>query len=348
MTLAGLGIVALLAVVGAPEDDGDDVAASERVLLLVTGGLPEGGPLGPRLRRVSAELESAGYAPLVVAITHPEGDPDRADLGGLTARHEANSLVVFDPVAPEATLWTTSEPTTAPSRIAVVVGDDEAENGDAVLAVRLTELLQASQIEIDDTPEPAFVTPPPEPVPPPSEPIVGPRWAARIGLHGAGSAENVGVLLGPTLGATVFLGARRRLGIDVESFTTALVGRIDDPAGRATIGLTTVRALAQWWPRPTARLSPGIGGGIGPLVAWTRGDARAPFESQTDVTVVSLPTAAADLAIRITPAFRVRLAVRAGLALPYIRIRAPEATTEVARPLVDGGIAIELAPGGVR
>ena len=325
------------------------VAASERVLLLVTSGLPEEGPLGPRLRRVTAELESAGFSPLVVAITHPDGEPDRERLGALAERHEANALVVFDPVQPEATLWTTTEPTTAPSRVAVVVGDEEAADGDAVLAVRLTELLHASRIEIEPPPEVAVPTPPPE-HPPPPEPVEPPRWAARIGLHGAGSAQNVGVLLGPTLGATVFVGARRRFGVDVESFTTALVGRVDDPAGRASVGLTTIRALAQWWPLGDRRISVAIGGGIGPLIAWTRGRAEAPFSSQTDVTVVSLPTAAADLAVRITPWFRVRLGMRAGVALPFVRIRAPQATTEVARPLVDGGIAIELAPrsGGDR
>ncbi|MEM6996017.1 MAG: hypothetical protein AAF721_36255, partial [Myxococcota bacterium] len=135
-----------------------------------------------------------------------------------------------------------------------------------------------------------------------------------------------------------------RFGIDAEAFTTALLGQIEDPAGRASLGIATTRVIAQWWPLPAARFSPGVGAGAGALLAWTRGSATAPFTSQTDVTVVGLPTGAADLAIRLAPQLRLRLGIRVGVALPLIRVQASAATTEVARPLFDGGVALELTP----
>lgn len=311
-----------------------------RVLLLSSGSMASDGVLASRIRRARAELEVGGFAPIIVAWAG-NGEPDR-QLDRLAEENGAAAIVVFATDRVQAELWAQIED--APlSRIAIVVGDAIADDDDGVLAVRLTEILQASLLKVASEPEP--VAPAPSVVfPPPRAPEQGPRWTARVGLHGAGSAQRVGFMLGPTLGVTVTMGEQRRFGLDVEAFSTALLGQVDDEAGRATVGLATFRALAQWWPIPTARVSPAIGGGVGPVVAWTRGSAVQPFTGKTDVTAVGIPTGAADLAIRLAPQLRLRFGVRVGVALPLVRVRGSASTVAVARPLFDGGVALELTP----
>jgi hypothetical protein len=156
-------------------------------------------------------------------------------------------------------------------------------------------------------------------------------------------------MFGPTLGTTVAVGPRRRLGLDVEAFATALGGRVRSVAGEASVGFGVLRGTVSWWPLPTARVSPGVGLGWGMLIAWTRGRAADPYSGRTDVTVVSTPVGAGDLAIAVTRRFRIRLGFRIGVALPAVRVQTQVGSVRTAQPLADGGIAFEIVgPGTAR
>jgi hypothetical protein len=139
------------------------------------------------------------------------------------------------------------------------------------------------------------------------------------------------------------LGARRRVGLDLELVATAREGRSQTAAGTARVGFATPRVHVGFWPLPRARVSPGFGVGMGVLIAWTRGDAEGEWIGRDDVTAVALPSVAVDLAIVLAPRLRLRLGARLGAALPAVRVHGPDGAARAAQPLFDGGLALEVS-----
>jgi hypothetical protein len=331
----------------APADE--ETVASTRVLLVTaTSDTPTDASATARLRRTRAELEAAGFDVLEVGLTEPIGDVDRERLAALAQEYDARALTVLHPVRVQAEVWTI-EGDAKPERRAVVVGGLVPAESDAVFALRVAEVLQATLIAVEvaqaPKPEPK-ATPAPPPPSPPRE--LAPRWGARVGAHAAGTTGDLGFMLGPTLGTTIAVGPKRRIGIDIEAFATALPGRTRSDAGRASVGFGLLRGTIGFWPLPTARVSPGVGLGWGMLVAWTRGRGTEPWSGRSDVTVVSTPVGAGDLAISITRRFRIRIGFRIGVALPAVRVQTSTTTIRTAQPLADGGIAFEIVGPGRR
>ncbi len=327
------------------ERDDGDAAASRRVLLVTTDHrdtATDDAALA-RQRRTRAELEAAGFDVLAIGLTEAIDGLDEARLDALAREYDAVALVVLHPSRVQADVWTRDDDEDVGRRAVVVGGLGPAEN-DAVFALRVTEVLQATLIAVELPPrEPAAPKTAPAPSPPPAPATpTPPRWAARVGAHAAGTTGDLGFMFGPTLGTTFALGPKRRLGIDVEAYATALPGRIRTEAGQASVGFGLLRGTIGVWPLPAARVSPGIGLGWGMLVAWTRGRADDPYRGRSDVTVVSTPVAAGDLAIAVTRHFRIRLGFRIGVALPAVRVQTSTGSVRTAQPLADGGVAFEI------
>lgn len=340
-------VVALLfiepaATTAPPQRETADVRAEPRVLV-VTGRSEtraEDSTLR-RVRRTQAELEAAGFDVLEIGLTASIEEIDAARIDELTREHDASAVTVLHPQQRHASIWTLEGDVA--QRRAIVVGSNQEHEPDAVFALRVAEVVRATLIPVESQPV-ATEPEPSRPQHPPVElaPTKGPRWGARVGLHGVGVASNLGFMLGPTLGASVAVGPRRRVAFDVETLATAREGRVRSSAGEASVGFANFRATAAFWPLPQARVSPGFGVGWGMLVAWTRGHANAPYRGRVDTTIVSTPVGAADLAIPITPRLRVRIGVRIGVALPAIRIQAESAAKRTAQPIADGGVGLEV------
>ena len=349
-TLAAILAVAPLEPESAAEDarvdaDPRDVAAPdvERARVVLFSGARAREPaLLARIRRTRAELDVAGFAVLEVTRTSEGVPSSAAEIETWTAGTDARVIVVFDAERVRAEVWLRQR-SGALERIAIVVGDIGTEDGDAVFAVRLAEVVRAVLIDIEPRARAEPAEPRPKPVArAPAQKRAPIRWAARFGAHALASSGRLGFMIGPTLGGTVMLGAERRIGLDLEATATALEGRSASDAGTARVGFVTPRMHVGFWPLPRARVSPGFGVGMGVLVAWTRGRAEGDWIGRTDVTAVALPSAAADLAIVITPRLRLRFGARLGVALPAIRVHGPDRAARAAQPLFDGGLALEV------
>jgi hypothetical protein len=352
--IVGLACTAWLAASIAPASTAEEppaVAPAEEpvVVLLVTAkaeGEPDAEAVG-RQRRTRAELEAAGFGVLEIGLTEPIDAVSTERLDAVAREYDARALVVLHPVRVQAELWTIDGDAEVERR-AVVVGGLVPAESDAVFALRVAVVLQATLITVHVREEPAparpVATAPAPPTPPQREPA--PRWGVRAGAHAAGTHGDLGFMLGPTLGTTVTVGTRRRLGFDVETFATALEGGVRSGAGEARIGFAVLRGTVGWWPLPAGRVSPGVGLGWGMLIAWTRGHGAAPYTGRGDVTVVSTPVGAADLAIGVTRRLRIRFAFRIGVALPAVRVQTDAGVVRTAQPLADGGVAFEVVGPG--
>jgi hypothetical protein len=347
-------IVALVcALAGPPEttqataEPGEEAAEAPFVLIVTANASDGAGDAAiTRQRRTRAELEAAGYEVLEVGLTEPIDEVDADRIDGLAQEYEARVVAVLHPSLARVELWIADG--NEIRRRAVVHGKEE---GDEVFAVRVAEVLQATLIRVEaQTRKPASppTTTKPGPDAPPPAPEPPPRWGTRLGAHAAGSTGGLGFMFGPTIGATVAVGKKRRLGIDLEGYATALPGRVVAAAGEASVGFAALRGTVGWWPLPGARVSPGVGLGWGMLVGWTRGRGAAPYAGRNDATVVSTPVGAGDLAIAVSRRFRIRLGFRIGVALPAIRVQTLTGTTRAAQPIADGGIAFELTGPGRR
>jgi len=339
--ILGLASLAPSPVATADPAQSEDAIAPARVVLLSGAGAREPALL-TRIRRTRAELDVAGFEVLEITSTADAIPTTAEDIARWTAETDARVVAVFDPLRVRAELWSREGGGTY-ERIAIVVGDMGSPDADAVFAVRLAEVVRAVLIDVEPRPA-AAPKPAPKPPPvaaPPPEPAPT-RWAVRLGAHALASSGRLGAMIGPTLGGTVMLGTRRRLGLDLELVATALQGRRTGSGGTAQVGFATARVHAGVWPWPEARVSPGFGAGVGVLVAWTQGRGTGDFVGRTDVTAVALPSVAADLAIGLTPRLRLRFGARLGVALPAIRVIAPEGTARAAQPLFDGGVALEV------
>lgn len=316
-------------------------SAPDRVVLLSVAGTRDPS-LVTRIRRARAELDVAGFDVLEVTSTASDVPDDTTAIARWAADTEARVVVTFDPTTVRAQVWLRGD-TGGYERIAIVVGDLGSRDAEAVFAVRLSEVVRAALIDVETPPVVSPKAPAPIEPPPPPKPEPAPmRWGVRVGAHVLASSGRLGPMVGPTLGSTIAFGPRRRVALDVELAATALQGSRTTPSGTAQLGLGIARVHAGVWPWPTARVSPGFGAGVGALVAWTRGRGAGDFVGRTDLTAVALPSIATDLAIGLTQRLRLRFGARLGVALPAIRMHAPEGTVRAAQPLFDGGVALEV------
>ena len=291
-----------------------------------------------RVRRVQAELEALGIA--TVLFVPPAGRGSTADIAEEMAPHGARIAIWIAADRDRAELW--RREATRLEHVAIVTGEDAGDADDTTFAVRVAEVATALSTEVE-IPEasarPAVLAPiPPVPRAPPA-----PRWDVRAGIDAGGASRNVGALFGPVLGVGVRLGRGRRLGLDAEFTATALSGRVSGQGGDARVGWFAARTHVGVWPVPRARVSPMLGLGGGLLVAWTRGDAVAPFRGRSDRTATGLVSAMFDLAVRVSPRLRIRPGARVGVALPPIVVDTEDRTHRTAVPVVEGVLTLEWA-----
>lgn len=292
-----------------------------------------------RVRRVQAELEALGIA--TVLFVPPAGRGATSDIAEEMTTHGARVAIWIAADRDRAELW--RREAARLEHVAIVTGEDTGEADDTTFALRVAEVASALSTEVvipEATPRPAVLAPiPAVPRAPPA-----PRWDARVGLDAGGASRNVGALLGPVLGVGVRLGRGRRLGLDAEFTATALSGRVSGQGGDARVGWFAMRTHVGVWPVPRARVSPMLGLGGGLLVAWTRGDAVAPFRGRSDRTATGLVSAMIDLAVRVSPRLRIRPGARVGVALPPIVVDTEDRSHRTAVPVAEGVLALELTP----
>lgn len=292
-----------------------------------------------RARRVQAELEALGIT--MVTFVPPPGRATTADVARAMAEQGARVAIWIAVDDDRAELWRLEDHRL--DHVAIVTGDDEGVDEGGTFALRCAEVASALSTEVElHTPEPAPAVLAPIPAVPVAPPA--PRWDVRAAIDVGGASRDVGVVLGPALGVGVRLGRARRLGLDAEVTATALQGRVSGTAGAARVGWFVARTHVGVWPVPRARVSPMLGLGGGVLVAWTRGDAVAPFRGRRDRTATGLVSAMIDLAVRVSPRLRIRPGVRVGVALPAVAVDTEDRRHRTALPLVEGVLALELTP----
>ena len=205
-----------------------------------------------------------------------------------------------------------------------------------VLAVQTAELAVAARDRQPVTPPPPVDRPPPEPEPKPEAPPKLPFWRARVGFGALGSPGGLGVMLQPSVGASLAFGEARRFGVAVDGSATVVRGRVDLDAVRRKIGIALVRTHAVWWIRPGRRVSPSLAVGGGAGIAWS---GPAPRRQ----TVVGLVSVAPSLAMALSPRVAFAVGVSAAIAIPRFEVASGDRNLAVAGlPLLDGWAGIQI------
>ena len=302
-------------------------------------------------QRTMAELRAVGFEVVLVSLDDDDEEVARQRLQGLARANEALAAVHLwrASAGGEAEIWLVDRVTGKTSIRHVDVSDATPGEADEILAVRVVELLRASLLDIDEPtvhgevkPSPALERFVPARPPAPTPRLFAPRFGVRGGFSVAGTPGGLGAMAGPSLGAMVAFGPRRRLSLDLDAYATAVQARVVSDAGDARVGVAMARFHFIGWPRADKRVSPGIGAGIGMLVGWTRGQGQGGYQGRRDATIVALPSTAFDLAVAIVPRVRFRIGLRVGMTFPRLRVVLPGSRTVGAGwPMMDGFFAIE-------
>jgi hypothetical protein len=301
------------------------------------------------VRRIEAELSASGFD--VVEVERAHGAEEPSELFALARSNEAVAAVSLVEGARDlVAVWLVDRVTGKTSMREVAPGG--AEDPDEVVAVRVVELLQASLLEtVAPHPSRGEVEPPDvvaalvEPVRSVRPAMVAPRAWVGAGPWVAGTPGGIGVVGGAAVEGGTAFGRRRIFGVGAGLHGSFLRSRIATEPGTVVVGLGIARVHAYAWPMPARRVSPGFGLGVGLLLAWAHGEPTGPTPGRVTATVAALPSAAGDLAVRLTDTLRLRLGIRIGIALPelVVAVQGQRAATG-GRPWTDGVIALEWTP----
>jgi len=286
-----------------------------KILLLVEVGQE---PLEARLR---AELESLGFtierrpAPPMAPGARPtlEADAKAAEAAAaVRVRASENGVEV----------WIADRMTGKTLLREVVRGSDD----EAVVAVRVVELLRASLLEVDSSLPPRGDVPIPKPAKqaakaarPPQRDFFSVFGAGTISLSPAWEGRALSPLAHLRFGAT--LRPIERVGIDLDVTTPIAPASLEGPEGfaQATMFLTTVGLHGSVLPEQ-GRFRLRFGGGIG--LFWSHVWAQAApgnFAKDGDWFAAYL-YGRAGFAVALAPPVRIRLDLEVGVVAPGLKI----------------------------
>jgi len=296
-------------------------------------------------RRVQAELQALGFD--VRSVPAPVGSTDEATdawAAEVLGTQHALAVLLFTPEPGGAGIdwWGPVAPNGDLARRRVDVAersDDAAE----VLAGRTAELasvaldragaLASALRAAEVTPTQPRPEPAPSPTPAKDPP---PVWRAHVGFGPVWSPGGLTAMAGPTMGAALALGARRRFGLAAEGTATALRSPVTQQDTQRDVGIGVVRAHATWWGRPGKRISPSLGMGGGIAVGWLDPSPRS-------ATLVGLFSVASSLSVTLTPRLGIAAGIRAALSVPGFEIRSgAQSVATAGLPLLDGWLGLQL------
>jgi len=320
------------------------------VVLLDTRTPAEPGVRWPEAEeRTRAELTAVGLSVVTIDATD---DQDTDALGGLSAaarRHGAVAGVrlVRQRLTSSVEIWIADEITGKLSVRRVSTKNLDASEAVAVVALSVVELLNASLLELRAghpihgraaAPE-AVLRMVDQSLEPASEPY---RIAVRGGMAVAGSPGGLGLMAGPEL--AFGFGPMSMLAVEADVLATAVQTTVEAPAGSARVGLAMGRLLLVLRVPPAGAVHPQLGVGGGALLVWARGEAQdsTRYAARDETTSVALGSAVAGVALHVSRALRLRVAIGASFAVPEVRLElAGQPAATAGRPLLDGGIGLE-------
>lgn len=272
------------------------------------------------LRRLTAELELRGFD--VWLAPQPKSDP-AAPLGRVSLELDAEGAATLR--------WAPRE---APSVLVSVSSEDDAVE---VAAVQIAELVEAAlQDPVQSAEQDERPTEPPRAEAALDDPIA-PRWRLGLGLAALVSPGGLGLLGGPHVDASVALGERRRFGLGVDTTASALTAKVRTASRAHRIGVAALRAHALWWPRPLARVQPGLGIGGGTMFGWA---------APGGTTAVALVSTRGDLIVSLTDRWALWTGARIDLAWPKIDVRSGTQTlASGGQPLFDVSVGVQVRGG---
>lgn len=278
-----------------------------RVVLVAEPGMED------LVLRFIAELDSLKLE--VLRAPDAESAPEVPELERLAQQNAARVAVRVSRAGRAVDLWLVNpESHELVYRRVVAAGDP------AVLVLRSLEILRGALIDLRAVPaeppraaRPVTPSPPPPRVsPPPSEPV-GSSW---LGLSAALIAPHAGRSLGGGVAFALHQRLASRFALHAELLAPVSSWSVEGEGGRTRVwlGSATLAALVNPW--GDARLSPGLGLGLGALALYTRGEAEAGYEGTSELHAALFPHGRLELALKLGPRFRLRAALAAGFATP--------------------------------
>jgi hypothetical protein len=293
------------------------------------------------VRRFTAELDSLRLE--VVRAPDAETAPAMAELEQLAQSNVARVAVRVGRAGRAVDLWLVNPETHELVYRRVVAGGDAA-----ILVLRSLEILRGALIDlraVQEEPAPA------EPAVAPSKPseiaplpAVQPTRSSWLGLSGAWLAPHAGRDFGA--GAQLALHQRlsSRFALHAEILAPLKGWSVAGEGGRAKVWLGSATCAALVNPWGDAKLSPGLGLGLGALGIHTRGEADEGYEGTRGLHAALFPHGRLELAFGATEWLRLRAALVAGFATPRpVLLFAEKREESWLNPLLISSFGVEVA-----
>jgi hypothetical protein len=279
--------------------------------------------------RIKSELAASGFE--VTVADSPSAEPG-ADLGALIeqAGQEAAAVatvcVFGDLDQGAAELWVVERITGKPATWHLELRVTPDRRISEVLAIRVQELLRASQVELGlkaDRPAPPPAPPPQvvvrrvEPAP---DPALGP-WtlAAEAGAAGFGGWGGLGLALAPFARLRVALGEQLWLRVSAMGLGTRPTVRTDFASATVSQSLLLLEGAA--WLRPGRRVRPLFSLGLGAERVAVAGSIDPPYHGERNARWFVAGDVGAGVALRLLAHWEVLVEAHALFAAPRPAVR---------------------------
>lgn len=305
----------------------------ERPLVLLLRPVPASEALIEAIVRIKSELSAGGFSVTVADSPSADAGVDRHALveqAGQEVAAVAAVGVFGDLDEGTAELWVVESITGKPATWHLELRVTPDRRISEVLAIRVSELLRASQVEsglkADRPVPPPRPQPPPvdvrrvEPAPHPSDPSLGP-WtlAVEAGAAGLGGLGGLGVALAPCARLRVALGERLWLRLVATGFGTRPTVRTD--IASATVSQTLILLEGAAWLRPRRRVRPLFSVGLGAERVTVAGSIDPPFHGEQNARWFFAGDVGAGVALRLLAHWEVQIEAHALFAAPRPTVR---------------------------
>jgi hypothetical protein len=301
----------------------------ERPLVLLLRPVPTGETLVEAIVRIKSELSAGGFSVIVADSPSADAGADRHALveqAGQEAEAVAAVGVFGDLDQGAAELWVVERITGKPATWHLELRVTPDRRISEVLAIRVQELLRASQVELGLTAD-RPVPPPPQPPPvdvrrvePAPDPSLGP-WtlAVEAGAAGLGGYGGLGLALAPCARLRVALGERLWLRLAALGFGTRPTVRADFASATVSQSLILLEAAA--WLRPRRRVRPLFSLGLGAERVAVAGSIEPPFHGEQNARWFLAGDVGAGVALRLLAHWEVQLEAHALFTAPRPAVR---------------------------
>ncbi|HVV16041.1 MAG TPA: hypothetical protein VHH90_02465 [Polyangia bacterium] len=293
------------------------------------------------LTRVREELTAGGF-PVSMVDPGPQTDPiSIARAMESEAASVATIGLVGDPASGDAELWIVDRGGGRPMVRRIATSGEDPDQIPAVLAIRATEMLRASalQLLVESTRLRAVAAAPPPPAPPPvprRAAAPGPAFGVEMGLTAVDDVPGAGVAALAMLRARVQTTGRLTARLTVSGLgTQPRVSTSSTGSGSAEVGQATALAEVGLALRPGRRVRPTMTVGAGTLLVVTDGNGTYPYVGVHASRWTALFDAGAGATITVAPGWALALELHLQVAAPrpVVRFSGVDAAT-VARPAV--------------